>query len=146
MRSHEKMQSKYKSYYKAHTDSHGRARELRKDETSAEWLFWQIVRNRKILGFKFKRQHPIGPFYADFYCHDAKLVIELDGDIHDAIEIQKRDAWREGIIKDLGLTIMRFTNDDVFKNSHLINKAIEDYLSGFEIKVYPTSDKSSDLA
>jgi len=94
------MRSKFRSYYGAEIESHLTAKKLRKDETSAEWLFWQMVRNRKVMGFKFKRQHPIGSYYADFYCHDAKLVVELDGDIHEVESVKKETKYENQILKD----------------------------------------------
>ena len=133
------MQSKFRSYYKAEITSHFRAKDLRRDETSAEWLFRQMVRNRRIMGFKFKRQHPIGSYFADFYCHDVKLVVELDGDIHDIESVQKRDDIQEANIRGLGLHVMRFSNDDVFKNAHLVIGELEKYLAGHSSRDYPTS-------
>nr|WP_319510424.1 endonuclease domain-containing protein [uncultured Draconibacterium sp.] len=102
-----------------------RARKLRKGMTKEEKLLWQQLRNRKFLGLKFLRQHPIiydrvnyQPLYfiPDFYCAEKKLVIELDGKIHD---FQKqKDQDREGILKDMGLTILRIRNEDV--NSDIV--------------------------
>ncbi|MGE5599382.1 MAG: endonuclease domain-containing protein, partial [Bacteroidota bacterium] len=54
-----------------------RCRELRQSATDAEQLLWELIRNRQLLGAKFRRQHPVGPFILDFYCHEAKLAIEL---------------------------------------------------------------------
>lgn len=93
-----------------------------------------MVRNRKALGFKFKRQHPVASYYVDFYCHEANLVIELDTDVNDLENVKKRDEFREVNIKSLGLTVMRFTNDDVFKNAHLVIDEIEKYLKSISFK------------
>ena len=79
------------------------ARDLRKRNTVAEDAFWQMVRNRKFLGFKFKRQFPIKFdyrdrkrfFIADFYCHEKTLVIEVDGGIHNEEDVKERDENRE---------------------------------------------------
>jgi len=57
------------------------ARELRKAQTSAEELLWQLLRKRQLFGFKFRRQHQFGDYVADFYCHEAKLVVECDGSV-----------------------------------------------------------------
>jgi very-short-patch-repair endonuclease len=105
-----------------------RARQLRKNETSAEWLFWQMIRNRKVKGFKFRRQHPLNKYITDFYCHEAKLVIELDGDIHLLEEIKAYDEVRENEIKELGLTVMRFNNEEIFAEAHKVIEKIEVYL------------------
>ena len=123
------MQSKQPLYFGASTKSYLRARQLRKDETSAEWLLWQMIRNRKVKGFKFRRQHPTNKYITDFYCHEAKLVIELDGDIHLLDEIKAYDEIRETEIKELGLIVKHFTNEDVFTEAHKVIAKIETYLS-----------------
>jgi very-short-patch-repair endonuclease len=95
------------------------ARYLRKNSTKAENIFWQAVRNRKINSKKFYRQYPISfeyygqqrHFIADFYCHECKLVVEIDGGIH---EKQKDyDKLRTEIINKLGMKVIRFKNEDV---------------------------------
>ncbi|MDP2387848.1 MAG: endonuclease domain-containing protein [Bacteroidota bacterium] len=101
------------------------AKHLRQRETSAEDLFWKMARNRKILNLKIRRQHPIGIYIADFYCHELKLVIELDGSIHDLEHVKQKDKVREAFLISEGLKIMRFSNDDVFANPHLIEEAIK---------------------
>lgn len=91
------------------------AKQLRKEMTAAEQLLWQLLKlERK--GLKFRRQHAIGIYVADFYCHKAKLVIELDGSIHDNPEVAERDVIREQDLKEWGYTIIRFTNKEVFDN------------------------------
>ena len=90
-----------------------RARELCPDMTPAEKLLWQEVRAKK-LGVRFRRQQIIAGFIVDFYCHKAALVIEVDGDIHD---LQKdEDTRREKALREMGLRIVRFRNDEVVKN------------------------------
>jgi len=128
------MKSKVPSYYGADTKSYMRARSLRKDQTSAEWLFWQMVRNRKVLGYKFRRQHPIGGYFTDFYCHEANLVIELDGNIHEIADVKSRDEFREANIKGQGLVVMRFKNDDIFKNAQIVIGEIEKYFKSNSFK------------
>ena len=88
-----------------------RARELRKQQTSTEEILWECLRDRRFLNAKFRRQHNIGQFIADFYCHAARLVIELDGEIHQSqkIEDANRDLWME----ERGLVVLRFRNDEV---------------------------------
>lgn len=104
------------------------AKHLRQRETSAEDLFWEMVRDRKMLNLKIRRQHPIGKYIADFYCHELKLVIELDGSIHDLELVKKKDKIREAFLISEGLTVMRFTNNDVFSNPHVIEDAIKKIL------------------
>ena len=110
------------------------ARSLRRHQTDAEELLWKVIRNRKLANRKFLRQHPIefewnGQkrfFIADFFCHEAMLVIELDGKIHD---LQKdRDAMREYVIKCLGMNVLRFTNDEIFNDIEKVILCIKNHL------------------
>lgn len=96
-----------------------RCRELRKNQTSSEEILWKVIRNRSFFGKKFYRQYPLffdylgkETFYiADFYCHEEKLVIEIDGKIH---EKQKRkDKLRTDVINTLGIEVMRFKSEDL---------------------------------
>lgn len=104
------------------------AKKLRKRSTSAEDLFWKMANNRKILNLKIRRQHPIGKYIADFYCHELKLVIEIDGSIHDLEHIKQKDLIRDQFMKDEGLHILRFSNEDVFSNPHLIEEALKTFI------------------
>lgn len=122
------MRSKIPHYHGATPNTFKNAKLLRKNSTSAEDLFWQMARNRKILGLKFRRQHPLNYFIADFYCHEALLVIEIDGGIHDLEEVKQRDIQREKIINELGITVIRCTNDELFTEPDTIVKRIENYL------------------
>jgi len=90
----------------------GRRRELRKDQTKAEEILWWYLRNRK-MGVKFKRQHGVGGYIADFYCAEKKIIIELDGGIHNSDEAKQNDAVRDKYFKELGYTILRFKNEEV---------------------------------
>ncbi len=89
-----------------------RAKELRREMTSAEKILWQEVRANK-LGVRFRRQQVIQGFIVDFYCHKSALVIEVDGDIHDLQ--QEEDARRAKALSALGLRVVRFRNDDVMR-------------------------------
>ena len=91
-----------------------RARELRKNLTDAERLLWSRLRRRQIHGRRFRRQHPIGPFIADFACTEAKLVIELDGGQH--VERKDQDAARTRWLAQRGYRILRFWNNEVLSN------------------------------
>ena len=90
-----------------------RARELRRDMTPAEKVLWAELRANK-LGVHFRTQQIIAGFIVDFYCHKSALVVEVDGDIHDLQ--QEEDARREKALRELGLKIVRFKNDEVLKN------------------------------
>jgi very-short-patch-repair endonuclease len=89
-----------------------RARELRHDMTPAEKILWDEVRANK-LGVHFRRQQIIAGFIVDFYCHAASLVIELDGGIHDAKDQKENDLEREKVLRELGLKVIRFRNEEV---------------------------------
>src|SRR2546430_11841996 len=89
-----------------------RARELRANENSAERRIWSLLRDRRLAGLKFRRQHVIGQYVADFVCLSARLVIEIDGETHDA-EAQVRDARRAEDIERAGFRVIRFWNQFV---------------------------------
>lgn len=95
------------------------AKRNRANPTPAEELLWNYLCKNQ-LGLRFKRQHPIGQYIADFYCHSAKLVIELDGSIHQLPEVSQNDLEKEAFIKANGLKIIRFTNQEVFKNVNYV--------------------------
>ena len=104
-----------------------RARELRGNPTPVEKKLWKYLLNRKLGGFKFRRQHPIGRFIADFYCHIAKLVIELDGE-HHARQVgydTSRSLWFE----ERGIRVIRFQNIEV---ENEIEKVIAEILTACE--------------
>ncbi len=90
-----------------------RARELRRKQTPAEEVFWEICRDRQIAKAKFRRQHQIGDYIVDFYCYEARLVVEFDGPVHDSRKA--KDATRDKQLTSLGNTVLRFTNDE-FEN------------------------------
>ena len=97
-----------------------KARELRKSETEAEKIFWsKILKNEKLIKFKFTRQKPIGNFIVDFFCARLKLAIEIDGEIH---KFQKvRDDERDNILKQkFGVRIIRYKNEKIIKNTEFI--------------------------
>ncbi len=91
------------------------AKSMRKNMTDAENVLWGYLR-AKPNGLKFRRQHPLGIYIADFYCHKLKLVIELDGSVHDNEEVKKNDALRQKLIEEDGLNLIRFTNKEVMNN------------------------------
>ncbi len=102
------------------------ARDNRKSPTEAEEKFWQSVRNSN-LGFKFRRQHAIGRFIVDFVCIEKKLVVEIDGAIHDSQK--KEDEERTLIIQDAGFKVIRFSNEEVLKNLEVVLQEIRMELS-----------------
>jgi type I restriction enzyme, R subunit len=104
------------------------ARELRKKQTPAEAIFWETVRTKRFYGLKFRRQHQIGTFIADFYCHQHQLVIELDGNIHDRPEQQQRDRAKDEYLRSLGHTILRFSNQAIFNDLEMVLRTIAQHL------------------
>ena len=92
------------------------ARRLRKRQTKSEELLWQALRNRKLDGLKFLRQHPVGPSIVDFYCHEKQLAIEIDGGIHLNTDVKDRDKIRQKMIEDYGIRFFRCTSNEVESN------------------------------
>ncbi|WP_237745577.1 Eco57I restriction-modification methylase domain-containing protein [Planktothrix agardhii] len=103
-----------------------RAKELRQQQTPAEKVLWECLRDRRFCDAKFRRQHNIDRFIADFYCHSAKLVIELDGSVHNSQvdQDQERDAW----MRSQGLTVLRFRNQEVFDGLERVLLRIMEFL------------------
>ncbi|MEK7499702.1 MAG: endonuclease domain-containing protein [Patescibacteria group bacterium] len=89
---------------------------LRKRMTAPELVFWTAVRNRKLKGYKFRRQYSAGRYVIDFYCSKVRLGIEIDGDSHFQDEQKQYDAVRQEYIDSLGIEILRYTNDEIMKN------------------------------
>ena len=99
------------------------ARQKRHDPTPAEQKLWHVLRQRSLAGFKFRRQHAIERFIVDFYCASARLVIEVDGPIHDYT--LEEDAVRQEYLEGLGLRVIRFTNDAVLHQTDVVLQQIE---------------------
>jgi very-short-patch-repair endonuclease len=105
-----------------------RAKELRREQTPAEQKLWARLRGKQLLGFKFRRQHPIGRFIVDFCCTRPKLVIEIDGDSH-ASQVEY-DGSRTAHLEGLGYTVVRFTNEQVHRRLDAILDEIARTLDG----------------
>jgi len=103
----------YPMYYGAKPSLFKLAKELRKTQTEAEKILWSKLNKNQISGLQFRRQHPIDKFITDFFCPKIKLAIEIDGSIHDIPEYHIHDLGRSDIIKDFGITIVRFTNEQI---------------------------------
>ena len=103
---------------------HNKAIILRKTETEAEKVLWKELRNRKCGGLKFRRQHPFSKFVLDFYCHEKALAVEVDGGIHNDPEVSEHDINRTFELQNLGLKVIRFSNDDVLSNIEEVLKMI----------------------
>ncbi|NLD91054.1 MAG: DUF559 domain-containing protein [Fibrobacter sp.] len=91
------------------------SRDLRKDMTLSEEILWAHLRNNQLNGYKFRRQQVIAGFIADFYCEKAKLVLEVDGSVHETVEQKKTDKHKDDVYKAYGISVMRITNDEIEK-------------------------------
>jgi len=105
------------------------ARTFRKAPTPAEHLLWQRLRNAQLAGLRVRRQQPIGPFIVDFFVAAAKLVIEIDGDVHDGMESQARDVERQRLLEATGLRVLRFRNEEVLEDMQAVVARIEKSLT-----------------
>jgi len=105
-----------------------RARELRRNSTKTETLLWAQLRDRRLNGYKFRRQHPIGPFFADFACIEHRLVVELDGESHDWT--YERDAARARVLARDGYRVLRIPNEEVRTNLDGVVQTILNALRG----------------
>jgi type I restriction enzyme M protein len=106
-----------------------RARELRKNGTSAEEIFWELVRDRRFLGLKFRRQHQFGDYILDFYCHDCLLAVELDGKIHE--NRKAKDAKRDRYLLSQGLKVIRLANETFLSSPESALKMIQAELGSY---------------
>jgi len=88
---------------------------LRKHPTKAEQTLWEHLRNKQ-LKVKFRRQHPMANYIADFYCHEMKMVVEIDGDYHTDAEQMKHDEFRTEELKEFRIKVIRFSNEQIFNN------------------------------
>ena len=106
----------------------GRAKELRRGMTPPERTLWKHLRGKRLGGIRFRRQHPIGPFIADFYCHDAKLVVEIDSSAHDGRK--PYDANRDEWMRANGIRVVRVMASDVTDHTEGVIKLIKEAVGG----------------
>ena len=122
-----------------HMNASGRlyqyARELRADQTSAEEILWQQLRGRKLEGLKFRRQHPLVEFVADFYCHEKRLVIELDGAVHDSENNKDYDQARTNWLGELNIMVIRFRNHEIHQKLDFVLNEIRNCVKEIEKKI-----------
>jgi imidazole glycerol-phosphate synthase subunit HisF len=100
------------------------AKKLRNNVTPTEMILWGNLKEH-FPDLKFRRQHPISIYIADFYCHSQKLIIELDGSIHNLPDVKTNDIVRQKNLGDLGLKIIRFTNKEITNNLEQVLQTIE---------------------
>ena len=120
----------------------GVARDLRREQTEAERALWAMLRGRDLFGLKFRRQHQVGNFVVDFYCRELKLVIELDGADHFNDLQQTLDTKRTESLQRMGMTVIRFENQDVAVNPTIVRQQIERIASELE-RLRSTRDPST---
>jgi very-short-patch-repair endonuclease len=104
-------------------DERARARQLRREMTQAERVLWSELRGHRLAGLRFRRQQLIGGYIADFYCHEAALVIEVDGPVHK--DQSDSDSVRDKAIVEYGIQVIRFSNDEVMQNLSAVLTTIE---------------------
>ena len=104
------------------------ARDLRKQQTDAETLLWQILRGRRFCGFKFRRQQPLAGYILDFYCREAALAVELDGSGHNEDAQHAYDEERTRVLTDAGIKVVRFWNHDVLNTTENVLEVLYAFL------------------
>jgi very-short-patch-repair endonuclease len=102
---------------------------LRRNLTLAELLLWKNLKDRKLFNTKFRKQHPINIFIDDFYCHEHKLVIEIDGDIHNNENSNEYDLNRTEELKKYGIRVIRFPNELIIYNIDFVIERIQEKIS-----------------
>jgi very-short-patch-repair endonuclease len=124
-------------FYGAKPSVFEKARILRQSMTEAEKILWEFLSKNKVIGFRFKPQHPINRFIADFYCHALKLVIEVDGGIHNTIENKEYDISRTVELERFEIEVIRYTNEQVLNEFDIVQHYIIDYCAKrmIELKV-----------
>ena len=125
-----------KKWVSTHTDStiyghiKSKALAMRKRPTRAEKTLWQYLRGKRLRGFRLRRQQPIDRYIVDFYCRQAQLVVEVDGSSHDTAEAAEYDEQRTRFLEELGLSILRFGNEQVIYEIDAVLNTIAEHLPG----------------
>jgi very-short-patch-repair endonuclease len=102
------------------------ARDMRQSLTNAEAIMWSRLQKKRLSGYKFRRQHPVGPYIADFACREAMLIVELDGETHSSESERRHDARRTAFLEAQGWSVVRFWNFEIYDNLHGVLWVIED--------------------
>jgi very-short-patch-repair endonuclease len=127
----------------ADTSTTGRSRNLRRAMTDAERKFWRIVRNRGLEGYKFVRQEPVGPYYADFACRELRILVEIDGSQH---RDNLRDRVRDKYLADAGYIVVRYWNNDVLSNIEGVAEDLSRVINERKAPHPATALRSADLS
>jgi very-short-patch-repair endonuclease len=104
------------------------AQELRQRQTEAEEILWNRLRNKQLNGAKFRRQEPIGKYIVDFVSFEDRLVLEIDGSPHNAVEVKTKDSQRTLWLEGEGFKVLRFWNSDVLNDAEGVLEKIKDNL------------------
>ncbi len=113
------------------------ARKLRKNQTPQEQILWNILRNRQVLGYKFRRQYPIGNYVVDFVCKENKLIIEIDGGQHNTPEGILSDENRTKYLQSVGYKILRFWNNEIDNNIEGVYQKIIEHIENTKTDPHP---------
>ena len=113
--------------------------ELRRNQTPTEKALWELLRNRQLAGMKFRRQHSVGPFVLDFYCAQFRLAVELDGQSH--VDRQEYDLRRTAWLNAVGISVVRFQNEDVVMNVDKVLEEIEQVAGEIAVTPEPGPDR-----
>lgn len=105
---------------------------LRHNSPKPERELWELLKGKKLNGYKFRRQYGVGPFVIDFYCPKLKLAIEIDGDSHFEDGVEEYDKRRQKYIEKYGIHFLRFSNEDVFEDPHNIFCKIKKEIDSFK--------------
>jgi very-short-patch-repair endonuclease len=112
------------------SDTRNFARQLRRNQTDAENRLWRHLRNRRLLGLHFRRQHPIGRYFADFACLELRLIVEIDGGQHADPLGQERDRTRTAALEERGYEVIRFWDNDVLRDTQAVLATIARHAQG----------------
>lgn len=110
-------------------ESFAKAKILQENQTKAECILWEKLKNNQLEGIKFRRQHPISLYIADFYCHKYQLIIEIDGGYHLSAEQKIKDEERTKMLEFNDLQVIRFTNEEIETNIEEVLKQIRNKIN-----------------
>lgn len=127
-------------FYKANPLIFQKAEALRNNPTDAESLLWNYLKDG-LQGIKFRRQHPASIYVLDFYAHQKKLAIEIDGSIHTIEDVKRNDEERQSHLENLGIYFLRFTNEDVMQRLDWVTKKIQQTINHLDINQNPQASK-----
>lgn len=114
------------------------ARNLRKNPTKAETVLWrELLSEKKMMGYRFLRQRPIGDFIVDFFSKELRLVIEVDGYTHQFEEVAEKDQVKDTTLKELGFEVLRFEDSEVLNDVNNVSRTIENWILDWEESVTP---------